>query len=167
MKFSHHILENIIAISAVLIALWWGLNYFSEDILDFFQVEDTYQVFFGEVGMKVTVADEEAEWKQGLSEVTELGELEGKLFIFPQEDYYGMWMKDMNIPIDMIWLNDEFTVVHIEASVSPDTYPETFSSPDLARFVLEANAYFTQSYNITVGSQIRLPARLIPPDLRN
>ena len=27
------------------------------------------------------------------------------LFVFEREDYYGFWMKDMNFPIDIAWLD--------------------------------------------------------------
>lgn len=165
--FYKTVLELVVAIILVLVAVWWGFSYFSDDLINFFQGDSSYQVFFDEVAMRVTVADEQAEWQQGLSGVTTLGELEGKLFIFPNNGRYGMWMKDMLIPIDIIWVDDTFTVVHVESVVTPDTYPQSFTSPVPARFVLEANAYFAELYKIGVGSTLRIPAQIIPKDLRN
>jgi uncharacterized membrane protein (UPF0127 family) len=35
-------------------------------------------------------------------------------------------MKDMRVPLDIIWLSDTGDIVHIERSVSPDSYPRVF-----------------------------------------
>lgn len=113
----------------------------------------------------VSIADEPAEHQHGLSGVESLKEFEGKLFIFPVEDYYGMWMKDMLISLDIIWINNDLKIVHIEENLSPDTYPETFSPDEPARFVLEVNAFFAQNTNLEVGDQITLPASSVPSDL--
>lgn len=160
------LIQYIGAILLTLITLWWGFNYFSADILNFFKTESTFVISFTEISVEVSVADEEAEWQQGLSGVVALEEGEGKLFIFPETGNYGMWMKDMLIPIDIIWLDDTFTIVHIERDVSPDTYPQSFRSPVPARFVLETNADFAKAFNLQVGSKARFPTYIIPRDLQ-
>lgn len=113
----------------------------------------------------VTIADNDEERRQGLSGVESLGEFEGMLFVFPEEDRYGMWMKDMRFPLDMIWINNESRIVHIEENVKPESYPDTFVSDEPARFVLEANAFFADRANVTEGDEVSLPPSALPPDL--
>lgn len=164
---SRYIAGFCTATALILVTIWWGFAYYHNTIYDFFNMQASYQVFFGEIGLKVTVADTPALWQQGLSGVSSLGELEGKLFIFEKEDRYGIWMKDMLIPLDILWLDNDLKVVHIEESVTPDTYPRTFSSVQPARFVLEVNADFVKSFAITKGSVLTLPVSLKPRDLQN
>src|SRR3989338_4766663 len=44
--------------------------------------------------------------KQGLSGRQNLCETCGMLFIFPENNRYTFWMKEMNFPLDIIWLKD-------------------------------------------------------------
>ena len=166
MTSQRSLIQFVGAVGLFLIVMWWGFNHYSADILNFFQIESTYVISFTEISLEVRVADEAAEWQQGLSGVTALGEREGKLFIFPETGDYGMWMKDMLIPIDIMWLDENFTIVHIEHNVSPDTYPKTFRSPVPARFVLETTAEFARAFNLQVGSKATLPSFIVPRDLQ-
>lgn len=90
---------------------------------------------------------------RGLSGRVSLPEHHGLLFDFFVEGDYGFWMKDMNFSIDMLWINSEREVVHIEHDVAPDTYPTLFHSSEPARFVLEINAQLTEKYDIDVGDK--------------
>ena len=157
----------IVFAGVLLIGLWYVYaNYYSE-IYDWLGVRVNYTIFIDEVVFAVTVADEPTEWRQGLSGVRSLSDQTGKLFIFDSPDRYGIWMKDMLIPIDILWIDDERIIIHIEENISPDTYPETFSSPTPARFVLEVPAFTVESFKITPGQKITLPAELVPVDLQN
>lgn len=88
----------------------------------------------------VEIADTEAKRSLGLSERSSLKEKEGMLFIFPTSGFPRFWMKDMNFPIDIVWLNERFEVVGIEKNVSPDTYPQTFTPSTPVKYVLEVPA---------------------------
>lgn len=74
---------------------------------------------------------------RGLSGRESLPSDSGMLFIFPDQHYHGIWMKDMNFALDIIWLNDIMEVVHLERDVSPATYPRVFTPPTPALYVLE------------------------------
>ncbi len=51
---------------------------------------------------------------QGLSFRTALGFNNGMLFLFDKPDDYGFWMKDMNFPIDIVWIKDDKIVGVVE-----------------------------------------------------
>lgn len=139
---------------------------YGEDIRAFFFEEQNPVIFIDNLAVSVTIADDAEERRQGLSGVTSLGELEGKLFIFDAAGYHSMWMKDMNIPLDIIFINDEFRIVDIAENVVPETYPLTFTSSEPARFVLEVNAFFADSFKVEEGSYVTIPPRVLPRDLR-
>jgi uncharacterized membrane protein (UPF0127 family) len=66
-------------------------------------------------------------------------------------------MKDMFVSIDIIWLADDGTVLAIDESVSPSTYPTPFYPPQPVRLVLETRAGETRAQGWTVGTKIPLP----------
>ena len=43
----------------------------------------------------------------------------GMLFLFPSPDRHGIWMKNMLIPLDILWLDHRKQIVHIETNVPP------------------------------------------------
>lgn len=110
-------------------------------------------VVIGGVRVRVDIADTPEERVNGLSGREHLAQGEGMLFIFPTDDHHGIWMKDMNFSIDIIWLSAEGRVVDIAPHVSPETYPASFSPRDVARNVLEVPAGFAKSHGIAVGAE--------------
>lgn len=105
----------------------------------------------GEKSVFLDVADTEKKLTKGLSGRKGLDENKGMIFMFDDDGRHGIWMKDMNFSIDIIWVNKHFEVVHIEKNISPETYPEVFSAPVPSRFVIEVEAGFTEAHNIKKG----------------
>lgn len=104
------------------------------------------------------IADSAEERRQGLSNRSEVPH-DGLLFVFPEYDRPGFWMKDMLFSIDIIWLRDTGEIVGIEANVSPDTYPNPYYPPEPIRYVLEVPAGTAAAKNWRVGSIVPLPNR--------
>lgn len=94
------------------------------------------------------------EREQGLSGTAYLSPRDGMLFEFPYENQWYFWMKDMSIPIDIIWISKDMTVVHIEENLSPDTYPESFGPPSNALYVLETASGVVKKTNLKIGDKI-------------
>ncbi|MBI5645098.1 DUF192 domain-containing protein [Candidatus Kaiserbacteria bacterium] len=113
-------------------------------------------VYLAGRSVHVTLADTEAEREQGLGGRESLSSDEGMLFVFPQEGEYGFWMKDMHIPIDIVWISRQGTVVFLAQNVTPDTYPHVFTPNRDAQYVLELRAGWTEEYNVRVGDTVRL-----------
>ncbi len=110
-------------------------------------------------GESVTVelAATPAQRVQGLSGRAALAADHGMLFVFPAVDRYGFWMKDMRFPIDIVWIRDDGSIVSVNNSVLPQTYPTDFYPVEPVRFVLELPAGFATSYHLIAGSKITLP----------
>ena len=56
---------------------------------------------------------------KGLDVKNNLTENQGMLFVFQQPGKYGFWMIGMKFPIDIIWIDSNGTVTHIEHSLEP------------------------------------------------
>lgn len=117
---------------------------------------DTKAVVIGEAAIAARVADSDSKRIKGLSGSEPLKSDEGMLFIFPKSEQHGIWMKDMNYPIDIIWIDKHYTVIHIEHSVSPDTFPKVFDAPKDSLYVVETKAGFVKSKSIRKGDLVNI-----------
>ncbi len=67
---------------------------------------------------------------------------QGMLFVFEEEGLYSFWMKNMNIAIDILWLDKDKRIIHLERNVPPckkDPCP-SYAPQVHAKYVLELNA---------------------------
>lgn len=115
---------------------------------------DTVSATIGSTSVKASVADSMSERIEGLSNTPFLPDDVVKLFAFGAAGSHSIWMKDMNYPLDIIWTDFDGVIVYIEEDVSPDTYPESFSSPTPAWYVIEANAGFVATHQIVLGDTV-------------
>lgn len=83
----------------------------------------------------------------------------GMLFLFPQPGHHSFWMKDTLVPLDMIWLDREGTVLSLHRDVPPckaDPCPN-YDPGVVASFVLELGGGEAARHGVEVGSKLRLP----------
>ena len=66
------------------------------------------------------------------------------LFIFEKPGVYGFWMKNMVIPVDIIFIDENKKVVHIEERVQPcENDPcKIYRPKSPVKYVLEVKAGF-------------------------
>lgn len=76
------------------------------------------------------------------------------LFVFDEADLHGIWMKDMNFPIDIVWLDGYKKVVHVLADVDPASYPHVFVPPKKALYVLELPSGTVARQALKVGDSV-------------
>jgi len=112
-------------------------------------------VYIDNTPISVELARTQEEIVRGLSGRPSLPSEKGMLFIFEEPGYYEFWMKDMRFPIDIIWISEDLQVVDIAPDVGPETYPNTFQPNDLAQYVLEVNALYTEVHGIKIGDPVR------------
>jgi uncharacterized protein len=101
---------------------------------------------------------------EGLAVKDHLKENEGMLFVYEQPSRQTFWMKGMKFPIDIIWLDNNGTVVHIEHTLKPcistlnpgDSILNCpiYTPEDNSLYVLETVAGFSQQHNIKIGTNI-------------
>jgi len=113
------------------------------------------QLFVNDVVVEATVLTTVTSRVQGLSGLEFLPEQAGYFFVFDNLGYHGIWMPDMLLDIDIIWLDKDLRVVYLAENITPDTYPEVFRSDRLALYVLEVNAGMAKKWGIEIGSEFR------------
>lgn len=115
--------------------------------------------------IKVDLALTREAQEQGFSGRNELKENEGMLFVFDKPGKYSFWMKDMNFPIDIIWIGEDLKVVYIKKSALPELYPETYGpqnvptqigipTPVGTKYVLEVVSGFSEKNNLKIGDSV-------------
>lgn len=107
--------------------------------------------------MKFEVVTTTAAQERGLGGRSDVPQNYGMLFVFPTDTRVGFWMKDMLVPIDMIWLSDTGKIIGIEDSVSLNTYPQAFYPPKPVKYVLETRAGEARRQGWGIGSDVHLP----------
>jgi len=109
----------------------------------------------------VLVADISATNEQrtkGLSVKDALAENEAMLFVFDNEAEHTFWMQNMRFPIDIIWINSNKTVVHIEHNLQPCGYGllcPTYKPSQDSLYVLETVGGFVEKHDVVQGTQIQ------------
>lgn len=97
----------------------------------------------------VKEAKTEEEKTKGLQNIEELPRDEGMLFYFDPDEESSMWMKNVKIPLDIIFINEEFEVTKVHHGKPND---ETQVSAPETAYVLEVNS----DSGINVGDEVDL-----------
>ena len=103
----------------------------------------------------VAITDEDQ--IKGLSIRDQMNESEGMLFVYGEPSRQSFWMKDMKFPIDIIWLNETGSVVHVEENLRPcvpSLECQSFSPNENTQYVLETVAGFAQKHHLKIGTDI-------------
>jgi hypothetical protein len=109
----------------------------------------------------VEVASTALEQTRGLSFRPSLGENDGMLFIFGAGNVQTFWMKDMNFPLDMIWISGNTVDGFAQDVPAPAPGSQLwelpiYTSPANTDKVLEVNAGTVAQYNIKVGDVVTI-----------
>lgn len=117
------------------------------------------QVCFDKKCVNVIIAQTDAQVRQGLSGHALLETDHGMLFVFETEGIYKFWMHAMTFSLDIIWLDRNGKVVHIEENLSPCTKEACpkFSSKEPALYVLEVVSGYVKENKLSMGMMARLP----------
>ena len=78
----------------------------------------------------------------------------GMLFRFDQTRQVLMWMKNTPLPLDMLFIDDDGTIVGIAKDTTPFS-EAIIASPGPVRYVLELNAGTAERMGIAVGDVAR------------
>jgi len=105
------------------------------------------------IKIDIEIADNDYERQLGLMNRQSMEEMQGMLFIFPQQQFQSFWMRNTLFSLDMLFINSNKEIVTIHKNTTPlseQSYPS--SAP--AIYVLEVNAGFCDRHNIKLGDKI-------------
>lgn len=117
----------------------------------YFLNTDNFQAKVGDSIIEVEIADTPEQRAKGLSGRESLAENRGLLFIYDQPGLYGIWMKEMKFPIDIIWIDSNKKIISISKNIGPESFPEIFEPAAPAQYILEINAGFVDENRIKIG----------------
>lgn len=110
----------------------------------------------------VEVADTPQQRRRGLMDHEELGRGNGMLFDFKEPQRVTFWMKDTEIPLDMLFLDADGRIVKIHRDAEPLSRKRIPSGrPVLA--VLEVRAGTSARLNIQEGDRVLHPIFMRSP----
>ena len=119
----------------------------------------TLPVVFAEAGgakVEVEIARNEHDVTRGLMYRTEMAPDHGMLFRMPNREEQIFWMRNTCISLDMIFLDDDGTVVGVLDRVPIlNELPRTVRRP--SRYVLEVNAGWAAAHGVRAGMKAKLP----------
>ena len=95
----------------------------------------------------VLVARTEEEKERGLQDVIELDDNEGMLFIYSEPQTLEFWMHDTEIPLDIIFIDENWEVKSVQQG---KPFDDTILSCDDVQYVLELN----QNSGVKEGDEI-------------
>lgn len=105
--------------------------------------------------VRAYIADSPKEREEGLGPFDYLPQGQGMLFVFEQETIPVFWMKDVEYPLDIVWLHNG-SVVGTEEGLSPDERDErpTYSPTVPVTHVLEVHAGVVEQEGIKIGQRL-------------
>ncbi len=100
--------------------------------------------------LDIEIADDDYSTQTGLMYRNSMAENQAMLFIFPDEQQRSFYMKNTEIPLDIIYFNSKKEIVSIQKNAKP--YDETsLPSQAVSQYVLEVNAGLSDSWNLELG----------------
>ncbi|MBL7054076.1 DUF192 domain-containing protein [Patescibacteria group bacterium] len=104
--------------------------------------------------IKVEVVDTFSQRAKGLSSRKNIPEDFGMFFVYKKPGEYSFWMKDMNFPIDIIWVKEDFYIADINKNIDPASFPAKFKPNQPIKYVLEVQAGFCDKNKIQINDLI-------------
>ena len=141
----------LLFITVVLIIIFVGKNFVSKNSDRILRVDDRT--------IYLEVADSDKERTQGLSGRASLDKTRGLLFVFTNSQIYNFWMKDMNFPLDFLWLNEKKVIdltENVPAPIDKDLTNLTLYQPsEPVNEVIELNAGMVKELGIKIGDTLK------------
>jgi len=107
----------------------------------------------GNTYFNVEIAKTNEERARGLMGRESLPENGGMWFVFPNNVQDEFWMKDTLVPLDIIYVDENMKVVHINPNTVPES-TEMISSEVPYRYVLEVPAGSAEKFDIKVDDVV-------------
>ncbi|MGE0481999.1 MAG: DUF192 domain-containing protein [Phycisphaerae bacterium] len=117
----------------------------------------TSTLLIGTHSFRIWLAQTDAEKTEGLMFVpeSEIGDDQGMLFVFDDEQVRSFWMRNTITPLDIAYARFDGTIVKIHTM--PPLTLRSFSSIEPAMFALEVKAGTFDRLNIREGDRIVVP----------
>lgn len=159
LNLKNRIVETYLAHPIKIIFIIVGIILFSYYIANYHEpIPNVTEVKIGENIIYSQIADTENERSMGLSFTKKLDENAGMLFIFENVGTKNFWMRDMNYNIDIIWIDENKSVIgffenadKISYNAKKPEFSRIYRSPENTKYVLEVATGTIQNLKIKTG----------------
>lgn len=107
----------------------------------------------GDLNVEVEVARTPAVRNRGLMYRREMAEDHGMIFMFPQPDHQVFWMHNTILPLDMVFIRADRTILGIVQNARPETDDQR-EVPGDSQFVLELNGGYANRHHLAAGDRV-------------
>ena len=121
-----------------------------------FQSRPTATLVSGSYEYTLEIVASKAAQAKGLGGRENLAQDRGMLFVFEKPATQCFWMKDMQFPIDIIWLDNAKKVTSVVPNVSPDSYPMQYCGDATTKYGIELKAGEAKRAGLSIGKQVSL-----------
>ncbi len=105
--------------------------------------------------LSVEVARTPEEQQRGLMNRTSLGDRQGMLFVFEQDEHLSFWMKNTPLPLSIAFISREGKILEI-VDMEPFSLKQ-IKSRNYCRYALEVKQGVFQDIGARIGDMIRFP----------
>lgn len=151
--------RRLLALLLLALALAWPA--LAQAPATFGRGELDIQTASGKHHFNVEIAVTQEQWSYGLMFRRSLPPDAGMLFVYDDDHEIQMWMKNTLIPLDMIFIRGDGTILRIAERTVPQDLT-TIPSGGPARGVLEVNGGTTSRLGIKAGDRVLHPAFKAP-----
>lgn len=124
------------------------VSFKKEAELSIFKVSDSTEVI-----LDIEIADTDYETQTGLMYRDSMLKNQGMLFVFEDVTKRYFYMKNTKIPLDIIYIDANKTIVSFQKNAKPFD-ESSLPSKVPAKYVLEVNAGLVDAWGISVGDTI-------------
>ena len=106
--------------------------------------------------LAVELADTPAKRERGYMFREKIEETEGMLFMMGEMAPHSFWMKNCKVGLDILWLDEDWKVVHIERAVPPCTKDPcpSYTPMQAGLYVLEMQSGLSAKSGVKLGERI-------------
>lgn len=103
--------------------------------------------------LDIEIADTDYETQTGLMYRNAMAENQGMLFIFPDATIHSFYMKNTEIALDILFIDEDLRIISFHKNARP--FDETgLSSQIPVQYVLEINAGMMEKWSLEVGDRL-------------
>ena len=103
--------------------------------------------------LDIEIADTDYDVETGLMYRTSMKDNQGMLFVFPTMRQRSFYMKNTQIPLDLIFLNNDNFIVSFQENAKP-LDESSLPSQVPAQYVLEINAGLAEKWLLEIGDRM-------------
>ncbi|MFO0725197.1 MAG: DUF192 domain-containing protein [Myxococcota bacterium] len=123
------------------------------------QIPITIATDGGDQTFQAEIADTPDERQLGLMHRTAMREKDGMIFLFPREQPLSFWMRNTLIPLDMVFIKADHTILGIVENATPKTDSPRRVDGN-SQFVLELNGGSAKKFGLHAGQMVKFYAPL-------